>query len=181
MQTAEAACQVAQEALLPGAVLGWQAWAAHMGGWVSCCVTAGVAQWLVWMGALGMTNAQITERRSCSHHNTACGFLYSIDEWDTKRLPQSIMETVQSWGNTFFFLFKELNKLDRPWVGINKHVTVWLGREENLCFLFNVTPDPFWLSYSGITFTSMGCQMSLSFNMLHNSHITSIFQGCNWW
>lgn len=32
VQTPKAACQIAQEALLPGAVLGWQACAAHMGG-----------------------------------------------------------------------------------------------------------------------------------------------------
>lgn len=32
VQTPKAARQVAQKALLPGAVLGWQACAAHMGG-----------------------------------------------------------------------------------------------------------------------------------------------------
>lgn len=31
VQTPKAACQVAQETLLPGAVLGWQAGTAHMG------------------------------------------------------------------------------------------------------------------------------------------------------
>lgn len=55
VQTPKTARQIAQEALLPGAVLGWQARTAHMGGWVRCCVTAGVAQRLVRMGALGMT------------------------------------------------------------------------------------------------------------------------------
>lgn len=44
VQTPKAACQIAQEALLPGAVLGRHAGAAHMGGRVGCCVTAGVAQ-----------------------------------------------------------------------------------------------------------------------------------------
>lgn len=52
MQTPKAARQITQEALLPGAVLGWQAGAAHVGGGVGRRVTAGVAQRLVWMGAL---------------------------------------------------------------------------------------------------------------------------------
>lgn len=56
VQTPEAARQIAQEALLPGAVLGRHACAAHVGGRVRCRVTAGVAQRLVRMGALGMTN-----------------------------------------------------------------------------------------------------------------------------
>lgn len=43
VQTPEAACQITQEALLPGAVLGWQTRAAHMGGGVGRRVTAGVA------------------------------------------------------------------------------------------------------------------------------------------
>lgn len=66
VQTPKAARQIAQETLLPWAVLGRHASSAHVGGWISCSVTAGVAQRLVGMRALGMTNVQIAERRLCS-------------------------------------------------------------------------------------------------------------------
>lgn len=56
VETAKAARQVAQEALLPGAVLGRQATAAHVGRGVGRRVTAGVAQGLVWMGTLNISN-----------------------------------------------------------------------------------------------------------------------------
>lgn len=52
METPKASRQVAQQALLPGAVLGRQAAAAHMGGRVGRRVAAGVAQRLVRVGTL---------------------------------------------------------------------------------------------------------------------------------
>lgn len=64
MQAPEAARQVAQEALLARAVLGRQAAAADVGGRVGRRVAAGVAQRLVGMRALGVTNVQSAERRS---------------------------------------------------------------------------------------------------------------------
>ena len=59
VQAAEASRQVAQEALLPRAVLGRQPGAAHVGRRVGRRVPAGVAQRLVRVGALRVTNVQI--------------------------------------------------------------------------------------------------------------------------
>lgn len=52
VETPKAARQITQQALLPGAVLGRQGGAAHVGGRVGRRVAAGVAQRLVRMGAL---------------------------------------------------------------------------------------------------------------------------------
>lgn len=66
VQAPEAARQIAQETLLPRAVLGRQAGAAHVGRRVGRRVTAGVAQRLIRMGALGVTDIGETEQRSWS-------------------------------------------------------------------------------------------------------------------
>lgn len=61
MQAPKAARQIAQKALLPGAVLGWQACAAHVSRGVCRRVAAGVAQRLVWMRTLSITVANRDE------------------------------------------------------------------------------------------------------------------------
>lgn len=80
VETPKAARQVAQEALLPGAVLGRQAAAAHVGGWVGRRVTAGVAQGLVWMGTLSMTENRGEKKRRC-HVYTVTQFVFIVTKF----------------------------------------------------------------------------------------------------
>lgn len=93
VQAPKAARQIAQETLLPRAVLGRQAHTAHVGRGVSGRVTAGVAQRLIRMGALGVTNVGKIERRSCSHcitsHKLTIAFFLLIDLRDTLCRPPS--------------------------------------------------------------------------------------------
>lgn len=105
VQTPKTARQIAQEALLPGAVLGWQARTAHMGGWVRCCVTAGVAQRLVRMGALGMTKKKGIQMpwliMDIPNKTKRTVFFNLQNSWITSTEPELV------WTNVLQFNFSE--------------------------------------------------------------------------